>query len=484
MTEPKSQSPASCEVDALSLAFARHLSSVTLARTSPTGVATAMAGIVDTIGVTLAGASEPAVRILRRTLGGSATQGPSLILGDAFRTDSLTAALINGTAAHAIDYDDMASAMGGHPSVPVVPVVFALGEMLNASGAQVLDAYIVGFEAECRLGRAVHPHHYGAGWHPTATLGVFGAAASAARLLNLDVEETAIALALCTSMASGVKANFGTMTKPLHVGRAAHDGLMAALLVKNGFTAQLNALEQKEGFFAAFDGLANVSPDKMMARLDGPLEIESLDIGLKQFPCCGSTHPAILAMLNLVKAERFTPRDVAAIEIRAHRMRLPHTNNPCPTSALGAKFSIQYAAVRALLTGTPRLGDFEGTAFMEPEVRRLLSLVSVEALPEGAGDITDQFAAEVTVRTTDHRMLTGRVVGALGRGPSDPMSHDEMWAKFADCAAQVLPKATAEAAFGALIGLPQAAHLKIVTDILAFAVLPDPSVSPSRAEAA
>ena len=483
MAGPQAHTVEMSEGEALALAFARHLSSVTLARTSAEGVRTALAGIIDTVAVTLAGASEPAVRILRRTLGSPAPSGRALIFGDSVRTDVLNAALINGTAAHAIDYDDMASAMGGHPSVPIVPVLFALGDDLAVSGAQLLDAYIVGFEAECRLGRAVHPHHYGAGWHPTATLGVFGAAASAARLLNLDIEQTATALALCTSMASGVKANFGTMTKPLHVGRAAHDGLMAALLVKNGFTAQLKALEQKEGFFAAFDGLANVHPDRMMARLDGPMEIESRDIGLKQFPCCGSTHPAILAMLKLVKAERFTAADVAAIEIRAHHMRLPHTDNPLPMSALGAKFSIQYAAVRALLTGTPRLDDFEGTAFMEPEVRRLLSLVSVQALPEGSGDIKDQFAAEVSVRTRDGRNLDSRVDGALGRGPGDRMSQGEMWAKFADCAAQVLPMAAAEAAFEVLGGLPQAEHLKTVTDILACAALPDPSTSPSRAEA-
>ena len=480
MASPAISPTADEEGEPLALAFARHLASVTLERTTTAGVRTAMAGIIDTVAVTLAGAPEPAVRIVRETLGDAASDGPSLIFGDGRRTDVLNAALINGVAAHAIDYDDMASAMGGHPSVPIVPVVFALSEFLDFSGVELLDAYIVGFEAECRLGRAVHPHHYGAGWHPTSTLGVFGAGAAAARLLSLDVTQTATVIALCASIASGVKANFGTMTKPLHVGRAAHDGLMAALLVKRGFTAKLNALEQKEGFFAAFDGLTHVHPHRMMANLGGPLEIEARDIGLKQFPCCGSTHPAILAMLQLVEREQVSAADVTAIQIRAHKARLPHTHNPEPTTALGAKFSIQYAAVRALLSGAPRLDDFEGDAFLDPEVRRLLKTVTVEALPEGAGDVSDQFAAEVGVRTRDGRDCVSRVVGALGRGPENPMSAAEMWTKFEDCAASVMPSRTARSAFDALSGLPEAPRIRAVTDILAQARLP--ADAPSRAE--
>lgn len=463
----------------LTVALARHLAAVTLARTTSAGLSTAMAGIIDTVAVTLAGAPEPAVRILRDTLdiGG---EGASLIFGESIRTSILNAALINGVAAHAIDYDDMASAMGGHPSVPLTPVVFALGESLDCSGAELLDAYIVGFEAECRLGRAVHPHHYGAGWHPTSTLGVFGAGVSAARLLGLNVGQTATVISLCASMAAGLKANFGTMTKPLHVGRCAHDGLMAALLVKRGFTAKLNALEQKEGFFAAFDGLSNVHVERMMANLDGLLEIEARDIGLKQFPCCGSTHPAILAMLQMVECEKVTPTDVTSITIRAHKARLPHTNNPEPTSALGAKFSIQYAAVRALLTGAPRLNDFEGEAFREPEVRRLLELVKVEELPDGAASVSDHFAAEVLVRTRNGQDLASRVVGALGRGPENPMSRAEMWSKFEDCASSVMSATAARSAFEALNGLPDAPRIRAITDLLAKARLPADALS--RAE--
>ena len=468
----------------LTLALAEHLSRVNVERTTAAGLQMAVSAIIDTVAVTLAGAPEASVSILRRTLGGPAASGPSLIFGDHRRTDVLNAALVNGTAAHAIDYDDMAAAMGGHPSVPVVPVVFALGEQLQVSGRQALDAYIVGFEAECRIGRAVHPHHYSAGWHPTSTLGVFGAAAAAARLLELDVEKTAMALALCASMASGVKANFGTMTKPLHVGRCAHDGLMAAMLVREGFTAKLNALEQKEGFFAAFDGLANVHPDRMLANLDGALEIEQPEIGLKQFPCCGSTHPSILAMMQL-RRDGLTSAQVEAIDIRTHKKRLPHTDNPRPQTPLGAKFSIQYVTARALVDGAPRLHHFEGEAFLEPEIQRLLARTTASALPDGEDTRADQFTAEVSVVTRDGRRLSARLPAGLGRGPADPMSREELWTKFHDCGSQVLTDAASAKAFDALAGIETAARLSDITDLLAHAQLPGGAAAdvPARAPA-
>ncbi len=459
----------------LASALAASLAGVGIERATQAGVRMAMLAITDTVGVTLAGSAEPAVAILRHALVDHASAGPALILGDRRRIGVLDAALLNGTASHAIDYDDMAEAMGGHPSVPIVPVVIALGQSLDVSGRALIDAYIVGFEAECRLGRVVHPHHYDKGWHPTSTLGVFGAAAAAARLLGLDQARTATALALCASLASGVKANFGTMTKPLHVGHCARNGLMAALLARDGFTANPDALDHKQGFFAAYDGLENVHPEQMIRGETEPLEIERAEIGLKQFPCCGSTHPAILAMLELAGRERLTSADVDAIDIRVHRQRLPHTDNPAPTTALGAKFSIQYAAVRALLDGPPRLHHFEGTAYLEPEVRRLLARTTARPLPEASRDLSDGFAAEVSVTTHDGRRLTGTVAGALGRGPTNPMSDGEMWAKFRDCAGLVLPEASVSSAYDALARLDRLDRLAPLTRALEHVSEPSPS---------
>ena len=434
----------------LTVKLAGHLAAIGRPLMSAQARRLALMAVVDTVGITLAGAGEDATVLVRRVLGAEGPSGAAPILGTSLRTAILDAAMINGTAAHAVDYDDMARNMGGHPSVPVVPVVLALGEQLGATGAQVLEAFIVGYEAECRIGRVVHPHHYQAGWHPTSTLGVFGAAAAAARLLGLDVAKTATALAIAASSASGVKANFGTMVKPLHVGQAARDGLMAALLASEGFTANPAALEHKEGFFQAYDGLGEVHVDRMLAEPE-LLEVEQPETGLKQFPCCGSTHPAILAMLALTTSEHIDPASVTRIRLRTHRMRLPHTDNPDPQSPLGAKFSIQYVIARALADRRVGLADFEGDAYRQPVVRRLLALTAVEAFAEDSP--AREFAAEVTVELADGRTLTGEAASALGRGPDNPMSDAEMWRKFSDCAAKVMPPTQARCAYDALARL-------------------------------
>lgn len=424
--------------DSVAARLAEHLAGISADRLSDAGRRIAIDAITDTIGVTLAGAHEPAVAIVKQTvLASDGADGAASIFGDRRRGGMLDVALINGTAAHAVDYDDMVSAMGGHPSVPVVPAILALGEARGASGRQVLDAYLVGFEAECRLGRAVHPHHYDRGWHPTSTLGVFGAAAAAGRLLDFDRQKMTTAIALAASHASGIKANFGTMTKPLHAGHSARSGLLSALLVANGFTAREGALEHHQGFFAAYDGLDNVDVEEMFVALDPPLEMEQPGFGVKQFPCCGSTHSAVLAMLAL--GPRVDPAAIERIEIHAHRRRFPHTDNPDPQSALASKFSVQYAAARALLDGPLRLAHFEGDAFRDPRVRdvmRRITLIPFDRDPHG-GD--GEMGAEVVIRLRDGTHRSHHVPSAVGRGIANPMSDAEKWAKFSDCYAVALP---------------------------------------------
>jgi len=207
-------------------------------------IARARTAILDTVGVTLAGAREPCAEIVARSIRlGADTSGECLIFGSNRRTGALDAALINGTASHALDFDDVSNSLGGHPSAPILPALFALAELLDSDGRAFVTAYVAGFETETRIGRGVHFHHYEKGWHPTATLGVFGAAAACCHLLGLDNARTAQALAIAASLAAGLKANFGTMTKPLHVGHTARSGLFAAQLAREGFTANPGALE-------------------------------------------------------------------------------------------------------------------------------------------------------------------------------------------------------------------------------------------------
>jgi 2-methylcitrate dehydratase PrpD len=231
----------------LAAQLAQRINQISWEKLPPPVVANAKSAILDTVGVMLAGSQdEPTTRLLR--VPGMRDTGPCLVLGHAIRTSALNAALVNGTSAHAMDFDDVNLALGGHPSAPLVPALFALAEITEASDRDVITSFVTGFETTTRIARGVNYHHYEKGWHPTVTLGIFGVAAACAHLLKLSDAQTATALSISASFASGVKANFGTMTKRLHVGHCARNGLFAALLAQENFTASSEAFEDKQGF--------------------------------------------------------------------------------------------------------------------------------------------------------------------------------------------------------------------------------------------
>jgi 2-methylcitrate dehydratase PrpD len=432
----------------------------------------ARTAIIDTVACTLAGVPEDCTQILLKTPGVAEAPGKSLVFGTNRRTSALDAALVNGTASHALDYDDVSGTLGGHHSVPVTAPIFALSEQVGASGRQVVAAYVIGVEAECRLARAVNFHHYDKGWHPTATLGTFGAAAAAAWLLKLDAERVAKALALAASFASGIKANFGTMTKPMHIGQTARNGLFAALLAEQGFESNPSVMEHKQGWFKVYNGDGTYFPEKTFDAWGSPWEIETAENGLKQFPCCGSTHPAITMALKLRKEENLVSDAIAGIEILAHPRRLPHTNNPNPITPLQAKFSIQYATARALTDGAVRIRDFEGEAVMEERVRRLLPRITTGPHPEMPEDSPKQFGAEVIVTTQDGRRLARRIDHLVCRGGDYPMTDDELFEKFEDCAGRALAHDQIMPLYERLETLDKAPNVRVVTDLLEPRMLP------------
>ncbi|HTZ38281.1 MAG TPA: MmgE/PrpD family protein [Stellaceae bacterium] len=407
----------------------------------PEAVEWAKIGIFDTVGVTLAGAGEPCARIVAQTLG--AAPGPCLVFGSERRLAALDAALVNGTAAHALDFDDVSHSLGGHPSAPLVPALFALAETWDCDGRAFIAAYVAGFETETRIARGVHFHHYEKGWHPTATLGVFGAAAACCHLLRLTPAQTATALAVAASLASGIKANFGTMTKPLHVGHAARNGLFAALLAREGFTANPGALEHGQGFLNVFNGEGHFDAAAILAGWGEPYDVVRPGPAIKQYPCCGSTHPALDALLAL-RAEHPMPVErIARIETRTHPRRLAHTDRPDPRSGLDAKFSVQYCLARAVLQGRIRLDDFAGEAHRDPAIRALMARIVATPHPAARDDNEAALGTEVRVSFTDGASVARKVGASLGRGPDNPMPPDALAAKFADCAGRALTPAAA-----------------------------------------
>jgi 2-methylcitrate dehydratase PrpD len=397
----------------------------------------AKAAILDTVGVTLAGASEDCARIVAQTLNAGADShgGECLIFGGDRRTGALDAALVNGTAAHALDFDDVSNSLGGHPSAPILPALFALAETQDCTGADFIAAYVAGFETETRIARGVHYHHYEKGWHPTATLGVFGATAACCHLMRLDAAQIAQALAIAASLASGIKANFGTMTKPLHVGHTARNGLFAAMLAKGGFTANNAALEHRQGFLMVYNGEGNFAADAILRDWGNPYDVTRPGPGFKQYPCCGSTHPPLDALLALRREHAIPTEKVVRIESWTHPRRLAHTNRPDPKTGLDAKFSVQYCLARAALQGQIRLEDFEGDAHDDPAVRALMSRIHADARSDEA------LGAKVRVTLEGGEVLTKKVGAALGRGPDNPLPEGALALKFINCASRALPVA-------------------------------------------
>ena len=412
----------------------------------PEAVYWSKVALLDTLGVTLAGSLEAAPRLLVDTLELQSGSGPSLILGGRRRVMYLDAALVNGTAAHVLDFDNATNTMFGHASAVMIPALIAAGEAYGASGREVLLAHAAGFEVGARVGRGVNMHHYEKGWHPTSTLGVFAVAAACSLLLRLSAAQTATALALSTSLAAGTKANFGTMTKSLHVGQCARGGLMAALLARKGYTANDEAFEHKQGFLNVFNGPGNFDAARILEGWGNPYDIVAPGACYKQYPSCASTHPAVDAALALARAHGpFDGSAIARVESWTSAPRLAHTNRPDPRTALEAKFSVQYCVARALLDGRLAFEHFEDEAHRDPAVRTLLPRVFAAPYTEQQFAPGNRLGAEIKVTFTDGTARSARIEAPLGRTSANPIAPEHIKAKFEACAGRILAPDAVEA---------------------------------------
>lgn len=424
----------------------------------------AQAAWLDTIGVILAGSVEPPARIVQQVCAAEGGHERCRVLGTPLVTGAAAASLANGTAAHALDYDDMCFVSLAHPSAPLVPAALAAGELTGSSGRDLLDAYVIGFEIEAALGRGMNPSHYARGWHCTSTLGSIGAAAAAARLLRLDVARTAQALSIAASEASGVKENFGTMVKPLHAGLAARNGVLAALLTAEGFTASEAAIDGSQGFIAAMSDEARDAT--AFEGLGSRWEILETGVTVKLYPSCAATHPALDALLDLRRQHGFQGADVVSMEVVVDAVTPSVLIYAEPRTGLEAKFSMQFCAAAAAVLGRVGIDTFDDARLGDPAIRRLASHVVMrvdEAIGRGAPSLTQ---AQVTVHLRDGRVLTARAHGARGY-PDRPASHEELEAKFRSCAARVLRGETAEGVLSDLRQLEDLSDVRHLTTKLA-----------------
>jgi 2-methylcitrate dehydratase PrpD len=349
--------------------------------------------LLDWLGVSIAARDEPLVQILLDEFDG---EGESTIIGSCRRARLHDAVLINGALSHALDFDDVITAMNGHPTVPVAPVALGLAESTGASGREALLAFIAGVETECRVGQLLGPSHYAKGWHATATFGTFGAMAAAAKLMRLNEGQTRHAFGLAGTQAAGLKSVFGAMSKPLHAGKAAQNGLMAARLAARGFTSDTDILDSDQGFAA----VQSTTVNRQAALADAPRGFYVCDALFKYHAACYLTHNAIEATARLRAANALDPAQVEAIRVHVNQGHMGVCNIAEPRTGLECKFSLRMTAALALAgEDTFQEALFSDATAARPDLVALRDKVTVDPTQVGRGCV-------VTVRTKDGRELS------------------------------------------------------------------------------
>lgn len=396
--------------------------------------AAATRALVDWYGATLAGSRMEPAKILRRALGvGQGTGGPARLVPDGARTDTRAAALINGTASHIAELDDIFREGVYHPGSPTVAAALAAAEQLGAPGERLLRAIAVGYEIGDRIAAAMQPAHY-TYWHTTGTIGTIGAAAAVAELLELDTERFAHALATATTNAAGLQQAFrsDSMSKPLHAGHAAEAGLVAALAAGEGFTGALNILEGPVGLGVAMSDAPDW--DAAVRALGRPWAVTQATV--KNHSCCGHTFAAVDAALEL-RAEGLDAASIESVEVETYTTATKVAGYADPATPFEAKFSVAYCVAAALGLGAVRLAAFTPERVADPDLRKLTSRVTVRPSGEFDKDFPGLRRARVTVRTADGTSLV-RTRNTRKGDPDDPLTDDELKAKFDDLAVPVV----------------------------------------------
>src|SRR4051794_14937048 len=398
--------------------------------------------VIDALGLALAGAASQTGAITRRYLAalGIESRNGSAVIGSDLRLPARFAAFANGVSIHADDYDDTQLAVAKdrvyglltHPTAPVLPAVLAVAEREARSGPELLAAYLVGVETECKVCEAIDPRHYRDGFHSTATVGTIGAAAGAARILGYDVEQTLQTLGMAASQAAGLRESFGTMTKPFHAGRAAESGVVAAEMSGLGWTAAQQILEAPRGFFRAAGGSYDATA--IVHKLGRPWTFHSPGISIKPYPSGSLTHPAMTELARLIQTERIDARQVERVDVGTNRNMPNALIHRHPKTGLEAKFSMEFCMAVLLLYGKAGLAEFTDEVVNRSEVQNMIQRVhfGVNPVAEAAG--YNKMTTILEIRLQDGRNTTGRADFAKG-SPAIPMSYEEVADKFLDCAA-------------------------------------------------
>jgi 2-methylcitrate dehydratase PrpD len=403
---------------------------------------------VDGFGVVLAGSTVKGSEIVRdyvRSVGGR--QEATAIGAGGFTTSAAQAALLNAASGHAMDYDDTQLSttpdrtfgLLTHPTVPALAASLAVAERMKASGAAFLEAFLVGFEVECKIAEAIDPQHYNHGFHSTGTIGTFGAAAAAARLMDLPAPKVRHMLTIASSMSSGIRVNFGSMTKPLHAARAAENGIVAAELASRGFTGGDEGLDGRWGFFEVFGN--GVDLDRLIPALGRPYTIVSPGSSFKPYPCGSLSHPTMDAMLKAVVDHDLKPDQIKAVRVRAGSNVLDPLRYKIATNELEAKFCLPFLMASLIIRRKAGVREFTDAFVTSAPVQQMMPRVTnvFDRAIEAQG--FDKIRSIVEIDLTDGRTLVQASDDRYRGGPDRPFTRDELREKFTDCAQLTLPPA-------------------------------------------
>lgn len=422
--------------------------------------------VVDTVGVAVAGLTTPAATLLRDWVeeqtptGAAAPADTAVVWGTTSRLGTADAALVNGTAAHALDWDDAAPSMAMHPAAVLLPTLFALAAHRPVTGAELDAAYSVG-SAVFRAVSEILPHsvHYGRGWHNTSTTGRLAATAAACRLLDLDSNTTAHALGIAASQAAGSLANFGTMTKPMHAGLASRDAVMAVGLAARGFTANPAQLEARGGFLDLFGDHDPERTATLGERLEHWVTCWVDDYAIKAYPSCFATQRAIDAGISLREELGADVERISRVEVTLEHGGTRPLRDTKPRNGLEAKFSLEYTLAVALLTGNVLLHDFTDEALQRPGVAELMARIELTERPPAE----EPGHTIVRLHTEDGQLLVRDVHHARGE-PCRPLSPAELAAKFHQCVGSGL---ATESWFEELHAVPDSTEPRDLQSLLA-----------------
>ena len=396
--------------------------------------------ILDGLGIALSGSVADTGKLTQRYLNSLNFSGDgATVIGTPLRVPPRFASFANGVAMHADDYDDTQLAVAKdrvyglltHPTTPVLPPILAIAETEKRSGRDLILAYHVGVEVECKIAEAIFPRHYQDGFHSTGTCGVFGSAAAVAKMKGLDVVQVTRCLGTAASQSSGLRENFGTMTKPFQAGHAAEGGLLAADLASLGWTASEEILEAPRGFFKASGG--GFDPDAILNKLGNPWTFASPGVSIKPFPSGSLTHPGMTEMLRLIEVNNIQPDSVERVDVGTNRNMPNALIHHHPKDGLQAKFSMEFVMASLLLYRKAGLNEFTDEVVKRPEVLSMIERIRFGVHPEAEQAGYNKMTTIIDIRLKDGKTISGRA--DFGKGsPANPMSFDQVAEKMRDCA--------------------------------------------------